>query len=247
MLNLIDMNITRLFKTKALYITSVITFAMLFMIGFFVGGDFVGLVDEIAVSFSLSMVGIFSAVYSDEERKSGFLKNLETSKEKKRNVFFAKIPAIALYSVIILFIAVFSIAIGLINDPAAFAGFNVFNAILFFMIQVLLLTGFGVGFMAIYELARGMVAPIVTAIMFSGGMHCMIINALAGRAAEAIPALRPVFEAVSPNTFQVVALTKGIAMSGGDCPYIEVLCVGIILLAVYSLIGANIFRKRDTF
>ena len=166
MLNLIDMNFTRLFKTKALYVTSVITFALLFLIAFNIGGtNFIGLANDAAMGVTLSMVGIFSAVYSDEERKSGFLKNLETSKAKKGNVFLAKVPVIALYSFIIIAVALASIAIGFMKDPANFAGLNVFNLISFVAFQTLFHTAFGVGFMAIYEIARGLVAPLV---MISG-------------------------------------------------------------------------------
>ncbi|MBO4458800.1 MAG: ABC transporter permease [Butyrivibrio sp.] len=248
MLNLIDMNITRLFKTKAFYVTAVLTFASLFLLAFFVGGmDFAQVIDGAAVGLCLSMIGIFAAIYSDEERKSGFLKNLETSKEKKGNVFLAKIPVMALYSLVLMIVSVIAGAIGLLKSPEAFASLNIANALIFFVIQLILITAFGVGFMAIYEMGRGLVAPIVASIMLSNGFHVMIIQALANKLVQMIPALGPVFEKLPPTTFQIVTLSKSINMLGEDCPYIQALLVGIILFVVYAFIGSSVFRKRDTF
>ncbi|MBR4831996.1 MAG: ABC transporter permease [Butyrivibrio sp.] len=247
MLNLIDMNLTRFFKTKALYVTSIITFLMLFLLTFSIGEmDFNSSCDQLAMGLTLSMVGIFSAVYSDEERKSGFLKNLETSRAKKGNVFLSKIPVVALYSFIIILVAMVAIIAGLIKNPASFAGMNVLAVVAFLGVQTLIHTAFGVGFLAIYEISRGTIAPIVLSLMFGGGTHILIINALTNKLVQVVPALGPIFEKVSPNYFQVVSMSKEVSVAGG-CKYIGPMIIGIILLTVYSMIGTKIFRKRDTF
>ena len=249
MLNLINMNLTRLFKTKALYVTSMITFVLIFLFAFYIGGtDLAGLTNELGMAVTLSMVGIFSGIYSDEERKSGFLKNLETSKAKKGNVFLAKVPVMVLYSLIIILVAITACAIGLMKSEGAFAGLNPFNLITFIVFQTLFHASVGTGFIAVYEISRGLVAPIVLAFMFAGGTHLLIIDSIQKKIAAAVPALGVFFEnIIAPTELSAVTLSKYTKLGAADTPYVAVLIIGAILLVAYSLVGTTIFRKRDTF
>ena len=50
--------------------------------------------------YLLIMVGVFAIVYSEGERKSGFLKNLLTTRKGKKNIFLSKISVVFLYTLI---------------------------------------------------------------------------------------------------------------------------------------------------
>ena len=82
-LNLIKMNLYRLFKTRVFYVMLLTT---VILTGLLAGmeTESASTFGEFYASFASSgyvliMVGVFAIVFSEEERKSGFLKNLLTS------------------------------------------------------------------------------------------------------------------------------------------------------------------------
>ncbi len=246
MLNLIKMNISRFFRTKALYTTTIIEFILFFLITM-VGGE--GSVVEMAGEFLgsglvLMLVGIFATVYSDEERKSGFLKNLGSSKGRKRLIFVSKIPVIFLYNVILLIAGTAATYIGMmgrgaaIGNLASFAGFVLF--------ETLIGTAFGTAFLAIYEVARGNVMPIILTIIAAGNLHGTLLSLAEVKIAQMIPALAPAMEAQILSGNLIVSRAQQISVIN-PFDHIAVLVVAIVGIAVYTVLGMTVFEKRDTF
>ena len=175
-------------------------------------------------------------------------------KDKKHLIKFGRKKNWALFykqawvPFIIILVAFAATAVGLMRDPANFASLNIFNLIIFIAIQVFLHTAFGTGFMAIYEMARGLVAPLVLSFVFAGGTHLLILNSITAKIAEAVPALGNIFESIiAPTEFSVVTLSKYMKLGEIGTPYIKVMLLGAVLLVVYTILGSTIFRKRDTF
>ena len=94
MLNLIKMNLYRLFKTRVFYVMLLTT---VILTGLLAGmeTESASTFGEFYASFASSgyvliMVGVFAIVFSEEERKSGFLKNLLTTRSGKKNIFWLR-------------------------------------------------------------------------------------------------------------------------------------------------------------
>ena len=246
MLNLIKMNISRLFRTKALYTTMIIEVVLFFLITMVVGG---GSVVEMAGEFLgsglvLMLVGIFATVYSDEERKSGFLKNLGSSKGRKRLIFVSKIPVIFLYNVILLIAGTAATFIGMAGRGAAIGNLALFAGFLFF--ETLIGTAFGTAFLAIYEVARGNVMPIILTIIAAGNLHGTLLSLAEVKIAQMIPALAPAMEAQILSGNLIVSRAQQISVIN-PFDHFAVLVVAIVGIAVYAVLGMTVFEKRDTF
>ena len=246
MLNLIKMNISRLFRTKALYTTMIIEFVLFFLITM-VGGE--GSVVEMAGEFLgsglvLMLVGIFATVYSDEERKSGFLKNLGSSNGRKRLIFVSKIPVIFLYNVILLIAGTAATFIGMMGRGAAIGNLASFAVYLLF--EALIGTAFGTAFLAIYEVARGNVMPIILTIIAAGNLHGMLLSFVEAKIAQTIPALAPAMGAQILSGNLIVSRAQQISVVN-PFDHFAVLVVAIVGIAVYAVLGMTVFEKRDTF
>lgn len=247
MLNLIKMNISRLFRTKALYTTMIIVFGLFFLLAKIAGGEgtiaeFVGGTTGSGLVFML--VGIFATVYSDEERKSGFLKNLGAAKNRKRCIFLSKIPAISLYIAIMLATAV--VAIMLVGMESGMMFGNISYFAVYFLFEILVGTAFGTAFLALYEIARGNVLPIIFAIITSAGIQAIIIKFAESEIGNKIPALAAIMERhiISSN----LIVTKASQISAvAPFDYIPVLIVSLVGIAFYTVLGMTIFEKRDMF
>lgn len=247
MLNLIRMNMNRLFKTKALYTTMIIVFGLFFLLAKIAGGEgtiaeFVG--EFLGSGLVLMLVGIFATVYSDEERKSGFLKNLGSSKGRKRLIFVSKIPVIFLYNVTLLIAGTAATFIGMAGRGAAIGNLALFAGFLFF--ETLIGTAFGTAFLAIYEVARGNVMPIILTIIAAGNLHGMLLKFAEAKIAQMIPALAPAMEAHILSGNLIVSRSQEISVIN-PFDHFAVLVVAIVGIAVYAVLGMTVFEKRDTF
>ena len=237
MLNLINMNVKRLFKTKALYATSIILFGLCFLLALFGGKyTFDDLSDELIGSGLIFMlVGIFATVYSDEERKSGFLKNLGASKTCKINIFLSKIPVILLYNIILVLTAFAALFLGKMGSGATTASVSAY--VLFLLFRILVGTAYGTAFLAIYEIARGNVVPTILTVFAAFNLHGGLINMLEG-------GFGMNNHIISSN----LIVSKATQISATHpYNYISVLIVGLAWIILYSVIGMIIFQKRDVF
>ena len=59
------------------------------------------LADMMGTGMITMMVGIFAAIFTDEERKSGFLKNLPMPVRAKRKIFLSKSAVVFFYSAVL--------------------------------------------------------------------------------------------------------------------------------------------------
>ena len=280
MLNLINMNLTRLFKTKVFYVTLLILCALVFMLtkAEVSVNDENGkvqqmvneneeiteedkaeimsdLTEEIPDTFDETvkgqmgsgmlfiMVGIFAAVYNDEERKSGFLKNLTQTKGKQM-IFLSKIPVILLYTLIMVLATFVAVKIGFIGSGLAIE--NVFDVIRFMAYEVLYVTAFGVGIMAIYEIARGSVVPIILTIIFAGNLQGQILQFIEVKLAGLSDFFVNIFSKFDLSQNLIVS-KAGQLQAGAGFSYTSGLIVGLIGLVVYSIIGMTVFADRDTY
>ncbi|MBO4591649.1 MAG: ABC transporter permease [Eubacterium sp.] len=237
MLNLINMNVKRLFKTRALYATTIILFGLFFFIALFAAkSTFDDLSDELIGSGMIFMlVGIFATVYSDEERKSGFLKNLDASKKSKINIFLSKIPVILLYNTILVLTAFAALFLGKMGNGATTASISAY--VLFLLFRILAGTAYGTAFLAIYEIARGNVVPTILTVFAAFNLHGVLINM--------------VEKGVGMNNHILsnnLIVSKAMQISVAQ-PYnfISVLLVVFAWIILYSIIGMIIFQKRDVF
>ena len=280
MLNLINMNLTRLFKTKVFYVTLLILCTLVFMLtkAEVSVNDENGkvqqmvneneeiteddkaeimsdLTEEIPDTFDETvkgqmgsgmlfiMVGIFAAVYNDEERKSGFLKNLTQTKGKQM-IFLSKIPVILLYTLIMVLATFVAVKIGFIGSGLSIE--NVFDVIRFMAYEVLYVTAFGVGIMAIYEIARGSVVPIILTIIFAGNLQGQILQFIEVKLAGLSDFFVNIFSKFDLSQNLIVS-KAGQLQAGAGFSYTSGLIVGLIGLVVYSIIGMTVFADRDTY
>ena len=200
-----------------------------------------------ASGYVLMMVGIFAVVYAEEERKSGFLKNMLTSKKGKKNVFAAKIPVVFLCALIMFLGSMIAIRIGSLGRGAdMYRVCSVVKLVRFTFFEVLLHTVFGIAMMALYEITRNTIVPIVVTIFASGNLHGMLLEFFEAKLVQAFPALRGFVEKYALSDNLVVAKAGEIGDIGAAFPYMSVAAVTVIGLILYSALGMLIFTKRDT-
>ncbi len=280
MLNLTNMNLSRLFKTKVFYVTIVILFALHLLISKgevhvvnnseeiqqaidekedFSAEDMDEIMEDIAEDTHATfdeavkgqlgsgmlfmMVGIFAAVYSDEERKSGFLKNLNQKKGKPM-IFLSKIPVILTFSAIAVLVSFLAIKLGFIGSGYAIV--NALDIIRFMAYEVLYVTAFGIGIMALYEMVRGSVLPIILTIIFAGNLQGQILQFIEVKLAGLSDFFVNIFSKFDLSQNLIVS-KAGQLQAGAGFSYTSGLIVGLIGLVVYSIIGMTVFADRDTY
>ncbi len=249
--NLIKMNLNRFLKTKVFYITALITVICFFVLSA-VDRDLTGSFDQIYADFGgggylLIMVGIFSIVYSEEERKSGFLKNLLTTRSGKKNIFLAKIPVVFLYTVIMFLASMLAIKLGLLTKGLGY--FRLRSAatlIIFTAFEILLHTIYGIAMMALYEISRNTIVPTVICIFTAGNFHGMILNALEETTIKKFPFLARFQDTYALSRNLIVTLTETIQELQKAFPLANVLIVSALGLVFYTVLGMLVFTKRDT-
>ncbi len=251
MLNLIKMNLYRFFKTRVFYVTLLIT-----IIG---SGLLAGLdtdptsqFEELYASFTSSgyiliMVGVFAIVFSEEERKSGFLKNLLTPSSGKKYIFAAKIPVVFLYSLIMFLGALVAIRIGSLGWGEGRCSVQSMGTLIsFIVLEVILHTVFGIAMMALYEITRNTIIPIMITIFGSANLHGMLFNFLEIKLVSMRPALAGFMEKYALSRNFIVTKTQDLGISGMSFSYVNIIVVIVIGLIFYSVMGMCIFTKRDT-
>ncbi len=200
-----------------------------------------------ASGFILIMVGVFAIVYTEEERKSGFLKNLLTTRKEKKNIFLTKIPVVFLYTLIMFLGSLLAIRLGSLGrGPGMYAVQSISSLISFTVLEVLLHTAFGIAMMAFYEITRNTIIPIMLAIFGSANLHGMLLDMLERKLVSMRPSLAGFMEkyALSRN----LIVTKANYLGDIEIPFshMNVIIVIMVGLVIYSAMGTLIFTKRDT-
>ncbi len=250
MLNLIKMNLYRLFKTRVFYVMLLTT---VILTGLLAGmeTESASTFGEFYASFASSgyvliMVGVFAIVFSEEERKSGFLKNLLTTRSGKKNIFLAKIPVVFLYSLFMFLGELVASWFGsLFWAPGIYFG-RIGSLISFITFEVMLHTVFGIAMMALYEITRNTIIPTIITIFGSANLHGMLISFLETKLVSRIPALAGFMDKYGLSRNFIVTKTEDLGISGVSVSYVNIIVVIVIGLILYSVMGTFIFTKRDT-
>ena len=256
------MNLNRLFKTRIFFITLILTVVCLGLLARLETEESVRTLDQVASSdfsyedlyaditasgYILMMVGIFAVVYIEEERKSGFLKNLLVEKNGKKKVFAAKIPAVFLCTLIMFLGSMITIRLGSLGRGAEMYRLcSSSKLIRFTFFEVLLHTAFGIALMSLYEITRNTIVPIIVTIIASGNMHGMLLAFLEKKLVKAFPVMNGFMEKYALSGNLIVTKTEELGDIGVSFPYANVVAVTVIGLVVYSVLGMLIFTKRDT-
>jgi hypothetical protein len=271
------MNLYRFFKTRVFYITlliTVISFGLLSRLETDPSSQFdneqtvqeeehVGIVatEEItaetsfeqlyasltASGYILIMVGVFAIVYTEQERKSGFLKNLLTTRREKKNIFAAKIPVVFLYTLIMFLGSLLAIRLGCLGRGEGMYEIKSMGVLFRFITdEVILHTVFGIAMMAIYEITRNTIIPIMLAIFGSANLHGMLLNMIESKLVSMRPSLAGFMEKYALSRNLIVTKINVLGDEGMAFPSMNLIAVITIGLILYSVMGMLIFTKRDT-
>ena len=269
MINLFKANLYRLFHAKVTYVILIIT-VIIYLLSFGVmrlaesgeasedgvvtitysedyeptGVNSYGmLADMMSSGFVALMLGIFSCVYSDEERKSGFLKNLPKSSRKKSGIFISKVFVVAFYSLLltgIMFLASFLLAIryrcSLEYDALLFAEY-LFK-------QALLYTAFGTAMLAVFEVFRkGIIVIILTFVSAMVLVDCFSLF-------EALLVYKNIvsekfIDLFGYSQYMIIGRSGALLVGNDNAAHVSTWFVGFASLLIYTVIGSLIYKKRD--
>lgn len=208
--------------------------------------------EELYASFTSSgylliMVGVFAIVYTEEERKSGFLKNLLTTRKEKKNIFISKIPVVLLYTFIMFVGSLLAIRLGSLGWGAGMYAIQSFGSLMRFMLfEVILHTVFGIAMMALYEITRNTIIPIMITIFGSANLHGMLLDMVESKLVSMRPALAGFMEKYALSRNLIVTKVNILGEIEGPFPYMNIIIVIMVGLILYSVMGILIFTKRDT-
>lgn len=281
MMNLIKMNLNRLFCKKQFYAFLIINFLICILMvsletdpadqelerqimaeqgvdpddvsfGMTIGGNFTEdttleemYVEMVGSGLILVLVGVFATVYSDEERKSGFLKNLTVGRKGKKYIFSSKVPVLFIFCFMQMLVGLAAVYIGG-NLSGNYHIGSRGNLIVYILTETLLHTAFGVFIMTFYEIFRNVVVNILVAVFVS-------MNFLGFVTSMVETSVRPIrmlaeafggrFEIVQ---YMLVTRARDMQVAENVFPFVPSIVVALAGLALYSILGMVIYSKRDT-
>ncbi len=192
------------------------------------------------------MVGVFAIVYTEQERKSGFLKNLLTTRREKKNIFVAKIPVVFLYTLIMFLGSLLAIRLGNLGRGEMYEIKSMGVLFRFITDEVILHTVFGIAMMAIYEITRNTIIPIMLAIFGSANLHGMLLNMIESKLVSMRPSLAGFMEKYALSRNLIITKINVLGDEGMAFSSMNLIAVNTIGLILYSVMGMLIFTKRDT-
>lgn len=196
----------------------------------------------------LMIIGIASAGFGNEERNSGFLKNLTVGTRDKKYIFIAKIPAIFLYSLLLLGSALLGVGLAcLFRENPVYTVGNAVGLMFYFILEVLLHAAYGVFIMAIYEICRKIVVSVIVAIFGAMGIFTLFFGMAEARLASMGGFIGKVFEKIGVTQLMIVTNARSLEVNPLWTPYVWPLAVALIGMVVYLMIGASVFTKRDLY
>lgn len=196
----------------------------------------------------LILVGIFAAVYTDDERKSGFLKNISVGRNQKKYIFASKIPVLMIYSTILLLLSIAAVKLGCITrDPSLYRVHDIFKLIGYIFVEILLHTAFGAFIMVVYEVCRNSVITIITAIFASLNLFGTIFSVVESKLSSLGGIMEKFVERFGLVQYLLVTRVKLLEISGSVFPHVNTIVVAVVGLSLYAFLGMLIFSKRDTY
>lgn len=193
----------------------------------------------------LLMTGIFGAVYSDEERKSGFLKNLTVGVKGKKYIFASKIPIVLLFCAVQMLVTLVAVGIGS-NMMGEYTVSHMGNLIRYIVTQTFLHAAYGLLVMAFYEMCRNIVLSILIAVFGSLNLFGFIISLLETQ----IGVLRSLTQIWGGRLelvqYFLVTRARDVAVSCRSYPFVPSIVIAIVGLILYGILGMIIYSKRDT-
>ncbi len=193
----------------------------------------------------LIFVGVFASVYIDEERKSGFLKNLTVGKAGKKYIFASKLPVMFIFSAFLLLTGLVAMYVSCnrSGNYAITAGGDLMNYI---VTQSLLHTAFGMAVMVCYELFRSVVLNILVAVFAAFNLFGFII-ALLERYIGFIRMLTEVWGGrLELTQYMLITRVTNLQITGNGFPFVPSLVVALAGLVWYIMLGMLIHSRRDT-
>lgn len=221
-------------------------------VGLTIGGDltedtpFEDIYAEVVGSgVMLIFVGVFASVYIDEERKSGFLKNLTVGKTGKKYIFASKLPVMLIFSVLLILTGLAAMYLSC-NRSGTYAITEWGDLINYVLTQSLLHTAFGIAVMVCYELFRSVVINILVAVFAAFNLFGFII-ALLERYIGFIRMLTEVWGGrLELTQYMLITRVTNLQITGNAFPFVPSLAVALAGLVWYIMLGMVIHGRRDT-
>lgn len=199
----------------------------------------------IGSGFILLMTGVFVAVYSDEERKSGFLKNLTVGIKGKKYIFASKIPIVLLFCTAQMLVVLAAVRLGC-NLMGEYAIGDVGNLIRYMVTEILLHTAYGLFIMACYEMCRSIVLNILIAVFGSLNLFGFIVSMLETKLGV-LRSLTQIWDGrLELVQYFLVTRAREMPVNYPAFPFVPSLFVAAAGLIVYGILGMIIYSRRDT-
>lgn len=201
--------------------------------------------DMVGCCMIIALVGVFASVYSDEERKSGFLKNLTVGKKEKKYIFASKAPILFIFCLIQMLIGFAATYIGS-NLTGNYHVGNWGNLIVYILTETLLHTAFGLFIMVFYEIFRNVVVNILVAVFASLNLFGFIFSLLETK----LSVMRMIAEAFGGRfeivQYMLVTRIRYMQVNESVFPFVPSIVVAFVGLVLYFILGMAIYSKRDT-
>lgn len=195
--------------------------------------------------FILVLTGIFASVYSDEERKNGFLKNLTVGARGKKYIFASKAPVLFVFCLVQMLVALAATYIGS-NLTGEYVIVHPTNLIHYIVTQIILHTAFGLLIMTFYEMFRNVVLNILVTVFASVNFFGLMFSMLEMK----IGVFKSISEAFGGRLeiVQYLLVTRVKTMSVNDTvfPYVSSIVLAVAGVLMYLILGMVIYQKRDT-
>lgn len=199
----------------------------------------------IGSGFILLMTGVFVTVYSDEERKSGFLKNLTVGIKGKKYIFASKIPIVLLFCTAQMLVVLAAVRIGC-NRMGEYAIGDAGNLIHYMVTEILLHTAYGVFIMACYETCRSIVLNILIAVFGSLNLFGFIVSMLETKLGV-LRGLAQIWDGrLELVQYFLVTRARDMSVNYPAFLFVPSLVVAVAGLLVYGILGMVIYSRRDT-
>lgn len=201
-------------------------------------------VETVGSGVIVMISGIFAIIYSDTERRYGFVKNLTVRKRERVAVFAAKAVPVFLFTLFSMLVILAGVCLGgQMIAPIPFG--NVSQLISYFAVQLLVSTAFGIFALALYELIRKEVVVVITVIFTALGLLGKIVQLLEmglvkiGIFSDAFMAKYEISKHFLETRSSVITL--GDLRGGSPCTLI----IAIAGIVVYLAAGMILYRKKD--
>lgn len=199
----------------------------------------------IGSGFLLLITGLFVAVYSDDERKSGFLKNLTVGRKGKKYIFASKIAIVLLFCTILMLVSFAAVYLGS-NLMSTYGIGNMGKLLAYTMREILLHAAYGLLIMTVYEMCRNNVISILVAVFGSLNLFGFIFSLLETK----IPPLTKLTQILDGRLelvqYFLVTRARQLPVDYPAFLFVPTTVVAIAGLILYGILGMIIYSKRDT-